>query len=104
MESFIHSNVAGITFKNSTREGGVSRQKIIAALLKYPREMISINVKRKTYNIYDPRAIAVYAQVKGKGEAMIGYLSKDEAYNIAPRMDSGNDVVVILGDITGGAV
>lgn len=102
VDGFRHSKVVGVTFYNSINEGGANRQKVIAALLKYPKEMISIYLKREADNIYDPRAIAVYAGVKDKGSAMIGYLNRDEAYILAPRMDVGNYAITILEDITGG--
>lgn len=44
---FKQSKVVGVSFNNNAKEGGVSRQRIIDALLKYPKWMISIHFKRE---------------------------------------------------------
>lgn len=69
--------VAGVTFDNPN---GTSRQDAIMMA----RLDSTVSLKREPNNEYDPNAIAVFVD-----EYQVGFLSGEDAQNIAVLMDSG---------------
>lgn len=90
---FYFSKVRGVTFDQ--------RQKILMRLALYPSKDVRLSFVREPHNPFDPKAIKVVAEVKGKGAAMIGYVAKDLADRVTPEIDSGKQVLVMFEGITG---
>lgn len=84
-----HSKIVGTTFEN--------RQDILAHL--EGRE--SLRVRREPENRYDPRAVAVDVDIKGKWYP-VGYIAKDKNKDIAEALDAGREVEIKISEITGG--
>ena len=95
MMRYIYTKVRGTTYTN--------RQKLLRRLLSYDNTEIVLSFNRDHDNVYDRNAIAIMATVKGKGESVVGYLSKELASVVAPLMDSGGRAVVMFNGITGGS-
>lgn len=84
-----HSKIVGTTFEN--------RQDILAHL----EGNESLRVRREPENQYDPRAVAVDVDIKGKWYP-VGYIAKDKNKDIAEALDAGRDVEIKISEITGG--
>lgn len=84
-----HSKIVGTTFEN--------RQDILAHL----EGNESLRARREPENQYDPRAVAVDADIKGKWYP-VGYIAKDKNKDIAEALDAGREVEVKLSEVTGG--
>lgn len=84
-----HSKIVGTTFEN--------RQDILAHL----EGSESLRVRREPENQYDPRAVAVDANIKGKWYP-VGYIAKDKNKDIAEALDAGREVEIKISEITGG--
>lgn len=84
-----HSKIVGTTFEN--------RQDILAHM----EGNESLRVRREPENQYDPRAVAVDVDIKGKWYP-VGYIAKDKNKDIAEALDAGRDVEIKLSEITGG--
>lgn len=95
---FKFSKVKGVSFNN---DNGISRQEVIRALAKYDYKQISLSFERESSNQYDRNAIKIIAKVTNLGSAQIGYLSKEIAAYVAPKLDIGYSSVVVLEQITG---
>lgn len=85
-ESF-NTKVAGVTFEG--------RQDLIARL----DEGSELSLVRDDHNQYDPNAISVIADEYGRS---IGFINKEIAARISPRIDEGQDYGVKLSQVTGG--
>lgn len=75
----IEFNIAGTTFEG--------RQGKLWNLRKHDKGAY-VMLRREKNNKYDPNAIAVIA-VTGKTHSKIGYVPKDKALWLAPKMDAG---------------
>lgn len=84
-----HSKIVGTTFDN--------RQDILAHL----EGDESLRVRREPENQYDPRAVAVDVDIKGKWYP-VGYIAKDKNKDIAGALDAGRDVEIKISEVTGG--
>ena len=84
-----HSKIVGTTFEN--------RQDILAHL----EGGESLRVRREPENQYDPRAVAVDVDIKGKWYP-VGYIAKDKNKDIAEALDAGREVEIKISEITGG--
>lgn len=84
-----HSKIVGTTFEN--------RQDILAHL----EGSESLRVRREPENQYDPRAVAVDVDIKGKWYP-VGYIAKDKNKDIAEVLDAGRDVEIKISEVTGG--
>nr|DAF21509.1 MAG TPA: ATP dependent helicase [Caudoviricetes sp.] len=84
-----HSKIVGTTFEN--------RQDILAHL----EGNESLRVRREPENQYDPRAVAVDVDIKGKWYP-VGYIAKDKNKDIAESLDAGREVEIKISEITGG--
>jgi len=90
-----HSKVRGVTYGK--------RQKLLKRLSCYREEEIKLVACRAYDNHYDRFAVELYASVKGKGTACIGYFSRQLAEGLAYMMDEeGARVLPVLENITGG--
>ena len=87
------SKVRGVSFE--------PRQKLLRKLLNYNESSIKLFFMRDYDNMYDNNAISVIATVTGKGSAPIGYVSKEIAEIIAPKLDNGYIAVVLFDRVTG---
>ncbi|MGB4590239.1 MAG: HIRAN domain-containing protein [Clostridiaceae bacterium] len=88
-----HTKIRGTTFNN--------RQEILRRLSQYPVRDIRLSFLREPDNAHDTNAIVVMATVRNKGSAGVGYLSREISSWLAPIIDSGGEIVVMLSDITG---
>ena len=84
-----HSKIVGTTFEN--------RQDILAHL----EGDESLRVRREPENQYDPRAVAVDVDIKGKWYP-VGYIAKDKNKDIAEALDAGREVEISISEVTGG--
>ena len=84
-----HSKIVGTTFDN--------RQDILAHL----EGSESLRVRREPENQYDPRAVAVDVDIKGKWYP-VGYIAKDKNKDIAEALDAGREVEIKISEVTGG--
>lgn len=84
-----HSKIVGTTFEN--------RQDILAHL----EGNEELRVRREPENQYDPRAVAVDANIKGKWYP-VGYIAKDKNKDIAESLDAGREVEIKISEVTGG--
>lgn len=84
-----HSKIVGTTFEN--------RQDILAHL----EGGESLRVRREPENQYDPRAVAVDVDIKGKWYP-VGYIAKDKNKDIAEALDDGREVEIKISEVTGG--
>lgn len=84
-----HSKIVGTTFEN--------RQDILAHL----EGSESLRVRREPENQYDPRAVAVDVDIKGKWYP-VGYIAKDKNKDIAEALDAGREVEISISEVTGG--
>nr|DAU24607.1 MAG TPA: ATP dependent helicase [Caudoviricetes sp.] len=84
-----HSKIVGTTFEN--------RQDILAHL----EGNEGLRVRREPENQYDPRAVAVDVDIKGKWYP-VGYIAKDKNKDIAEALDAGREVEIKISEITGG--
>ena len=84
-----HSKIVGTTFEN--------RQDILAHL----EGNESLRVRREPENQYDPRAVAVDVDIKGKWYP-VGYIAKDKNKDVAEALDAGREVEIKLSEVTGG--
>lgn len=84
-----HSKIVGTTFEN--------RQDILAHL----EGDEGLRVRREPENQYDPRAVAVDVDIKGKWYP-VGYIAKGKNRDIAEALDAGREVEIKLSEITGG--
>lgn len=83
------SKIVGTTFEN--------RQDILAHL----EGNEDLRVRREPENQYDPRAVAVDVDIKGKWYP-VGYIAKDKNKDIAEALDDGREVEIKISEITGG--
>ena len=83
------SKIVGTTFEN--------RQDILAHL----EGSESLRVRREPENQYDPRAVAVDVDIKGKWYP-VGYIAKDKNKDIAEALDAGREVEIKISEVTGG--
>ncbi len=86
------SKVRGVTFDH--------RQKLLKRLSLYPITDVRLIFVREPDNQYDANAIKVLAEVKGKGSAMIGYVSKEIAATLSPELDNGKQALVMFEGVT----
>lgn len=84
-----HSKIVGTTFEN--------RQDILAHL----EGNEDLRVRREPENQYDPRAVAVDVDIKGKWYS-VGYIAKDRNKDIAEALDAGREVEIKISEVTGG--
>lgn len=84
-----HSKIVGTTFEN--------RQDILAHL----EGSENLRVRREPENQYDPRAVAVDVDIKGKWYP-VGYIAKDKNKDIAEALDAGREVEIKISEVTGG--
>lgn len=84
--SNFHTKVVGVTFND--------RQRFIPGL----RTGEELQLRRERWNQYDSNAIAVYDR---RGN-QLGYISKDLARELAPRIDGGAQYRVTVYCVTGG--
>ena len=84
-----HSKIVGTTFEN--------RQDILAHL----EGDESLRARREPENQYDPRAVAVDVDIKGKWYP-VGYIAKDKNKDIAEALDAGREVEIKISEVTGG--
>ena len=89
----VESRVAGVTFGN--------RQRAMERLAKYSAENITITLVREAGNAHDKNAVAVIAEVGGKGSYTMGYLPKALAAFIALLLDAGKSVGAFFRGIRG---
>ena len=87
MAHFNYSKVRGVSFGN--------RQALLKKLAGYAPDNIFLTFIREPGNPADSNAIQIVAQVRTKGQAVIGYLAKDIAALIAPILDSGKEIAVV---------
>ena len=87
------SKLRGVTFGN--------RQEILQRLSCYRSSDIKLTLQREPDNPHDLNAILVIATVRNKGMAVVGYLSREISCWLAPLLDSGREVVVMIDCITG---
>lgn len=73
--------VAGVQFGR--------RQTALAHLTQYPEDAVRLHLIRERDNLYDVNAVAVSAEVLGKGQYKMGYLNRPAAALVAPVMDRG---------------
>lgn len=83
-----HSKIVGTTFEN--------RQDILAHL----EGNESLRVRREPENQYDPRAVAVDVDIKGKWYP-VGYIAKDKNKDIAEALGAGREVEIKISEVTG---
>lgn len=88
-----HSKARGTSFGN--------RQEILHRLSRYDTRDIRLSFQREPENAMDPNAILIVATVRGRGSAPIGYIAQEMAAWLAPLMDEGHEVLVMLGGVTG---
>lgn len=84
-----HSKLVGVTFEG--------RQEVIKVL----KGNEPLRVRREPENQYDPKAVAVDV-LFGEEWAPIGYIAKDKNQDIQEALDSGKEVYIAIGSITGG--
>jgi len=89
----VETKVSGVTFGN--------RQKAIERLAKYDAAQITIRLQREPDNAVDKNAVAVIAEVRGKGSYCMGYLPKALSAFIAPLMDAGKAVAAAYKEVRG---
>lgn len=87
----IHTKIVGVTYDNPD---GTDRQTIIASLTLQSQ----ITLSRDYGNIYDPNAIAVLTAAREQ----IGFINRDIASELAPKMDLGSTYFVKITSLTGG--
>lgn len=81
-----HTKVVGVTFND--------RQRFIPGL----RAGEELQLRRERWNQYDSNAIAVF---DGRGN-QLGYISKELASDLAPKMDAGILYRISVASVTGG--
>lgn len=86
--------VAGVLFGH--------RQAALQHLTQYPSEAIRFHLVRESGNRYDGNAVAVTAEVVGRGMYKMGYLESGTAALLAPIMDKGVNLRAGLKAIVGG--
>ena len=98
MTSF-HTKLAGVTRENSD---GTSRQDVIEDLEEEIAENgpVKLRVRREPANPYDSNAIAVLAP-DGR---QLGYFSAKVAATLAPLVDRGAPIEVVVAAVTGGGL
>lgn len=85
MDAF-YSKIAGVTFDN--RQYYISNLSVGDQLI----------VMREYNNAYDANAIALYDRAKNQ----LGYIRKEVAAQLAPRIDCGEKISVYVDSVTGG--
>lgn len=78
------------------------RQAALRHLTQYPEDVICFHLIRESGNRYDINAVAVTAEVTGRGQYKMGYLESGTAAIIAPIMDKGINLRAGLKSIVGG--
>ena len=78
----MRTNVVGVTFDN---EDGSSRRQIIASM----SESDEVCLERDPYNQYDRNAVKVCV-IKNGVKKQIGYLSRDLASELSPKIRRGS--------------
>lgn len=78
------------------------RQAALRHLTRYSAEIVRLHLIRERDNLYDVNAVAVAAEVTGKGQYKMGYLSRSVAAVVAPVMDRGINLRANLKSIVGG--
>jgi single-stranded-DNA-specific exonuclease len=99
MSELLYAKVAGITKENPD---GQSRQHLVS---KHAFEGCTVTLVREPQNQYDSNAILVTIPKKGSktGEMVeIGYVDKENAAYIAPKIDNGQVVECQIRHLTGG--
>ena len=80
-----HTKVAGVSFEGRQR------------YVRHMRVGERIILQRDRYNAYDRNAVKV---INSNGE-QIGFLSREVASNVAPRMDMGHQYAAVCTAVTG---
>lgn len=94
-----YTKVVGVSHKN---DDGSSRQQNIK---DYASENKPVILEREPNNKYDKNAVAVYIEggfLFSYGKHQIGYLDSHAAEDIAPLLDSGDQVKATISSVTGG--
>lgn len=87
--------LSGTTFDN--------RQNILAWLAQFQQADVNLTLQRESDNKYDPNAIKVIAHILPvKKRAVIGYVPKAYAKELAKVIDKGITVTATLSQIIGG--
>jgi hypothetical protein len=86
--------VSGVQFGN--------RQTALRHLTQYSEDVIRFHLVREQENRYDLNAVAVIAEVIGRGQYKAGYLIASTASIVAPIMDRGVILKAGLKSIVGG--
>jgi len=86
------SIVRGVTFFN---DDGSSRQMIIERLSRLPKGLYWLNLRREGDNTYDENAIRVDADRVDNMSAQLGYLPRELAQVLAPKINCGKEVVIV---------
>lgn len=79
-----------------------NRQTLLDHLTRYKPEDITVTLQREKDNAYDSNAIQIIAAVRNKGAAVIGYINRELAADIAPLMDKSAAIASSFKAITGG--
>lgn len=82
----------GVTFSN---DDGTKRQDLLASL----NAGDELKLVREKDNPFDNSAIAIFT----KDDQQLGYLKKDLARDLAPNMDKGVKIKILVMDVTGGS-
>lgn len=85
-----HSKVVGVTFDG--------RQPIIAEINELADELIAI---REPENPHDNNAIALFIEKPNGERQSVGYINRGLAAQLAPRMDAGENLMILDYFVTG---
>jgi HIRAN domain len=100
MARAFHSKIAGVTAKN---DNGRSRQDYIRA---FCTAGMPLQLVREPKNPFDKNAVGLWIKARAliffTSNVQIGYLGRDVAGEIAPRLDRGDLVHAEISDVTGG--
>ena len=91
MPEQFYTKIVGVS---QTNEDGQDRQEIIESSVSVGDDL---TLKREPDNPYDPHAIAVFTY-----DDQIGYLKKDVAAELAPKLDSYQLINCTVREVTGG--
>lgn len=93
-----HSKLAGVSFEN---DDGTSRVKIIS---QYAKPGATIFLKREPDNPHGATATSAWIRIDNTSFDLvqIGYLKTELTNELAPKMDAGDEVNVMISEITGG--
>lgn len=99
MSEEFFTKLAGVTHTNAD---GSLRQDIIEELEDAWKAegRVTLTLRREPHNTYDRSAVAVF----DPAGRQVGYLSRQVAASVAPRMDRGERLAADLQAITGGGL